>query len=156
MSRVLGRSYFPDLRFFGQMLSSRFFCKKSPQKRCLLETMGKQSLPDTRNLRNFPIMKRSGLWVGSLPSRQTGMWQGSQKTHELVTTATGTSLEKSQQLCLLISSECTSRHSPSLDLFWIPFMSLWSSFPSATPPPKKKNSSYSPLTTLLEYLHGFH
>lgn len=72
--------------------------------------MGKQSLPDTWNLGNFPVMKRSGLWVGTLPSRQTGMWLGSQKTHRLVTTRTGTSLEKSQQLGLLISSERTRRH----------------------------------------------
>ena len=121
-------SCFSDPHFFGQVLSSGFFCKKSPQQKCLQEVTGKQRLPDTWNLRNFPIMKRSGLWMGALPSRQTGMWLGSQKTHGLVTTRTGTSLEKSQQLGLLISSECTSRHLPSINLSQIPLMSLEPSF----------------------------
>ena len=69
-------------------------------------------------------MKRSGLWVGTLPSRQTGMCRGSQKTHGLVTTRTGTSLGKSQQLRLLISSECTSRHLTPLKLILDFFTSL--------------------------------
>lgn len=70
--RFLWSFWFSDLPF-GYVLSSGFFCRKFPEKRCLHEVMGKWSLPDTWNLGIFPVMKWSGLWVGTLPSRQTGM-----------------------------------------------------------------------------------
>lgn len=50
-----------------------FFSARNPHKRVVYLKWWVSKVCLTWNLRNFPLRKRSGVWVGALPSRRMGM-----------------------------------------------------------------------------------